>query len=172
MTAETYSKYIPDDDLSLRSIFGDGASATIIDEEVAAKIGHFHFGTDGGGAEKLIVRDERLSMDGPEIFAFSLGIAPETVKSVLAKNKLTVDDIDLFVFHQANKYMLRTIQKVLELPEEKFYIDLRNTGNTVSGTIPIALCQLNEAGRLRPGMKVLLMGFGVGLSWGATVITI
>ena len=172
VTAETYSKYIPEDDLSLRSIFGDGASATLVDEEVAAKIGHFHFGTDGSGAEKLIVRDERLYMNGPEIFEFSLEIAPETMKSVLAKNKLTVDDIDLFVFHQANKYMLRTIQKVLELPEEKFYIDLRNTGNTVSGTIPIALCQLNEAGRLRPGMKVLLMGFGVGLSWGATVITI
>ena len=172
VTAETYTKYIAIEDKSTRTIFGDGAAATLIDEEVAAKIGAFSLGTDGSGAEKLIVRDDKLFMDGPEIFNFTLDVVPKTMNDVLAKNILTRDDIDLYVFHQANKFMLDTIRKVNGLPRDKFYVNLENTGNTVSSTIPIALKQLDEAGRLKAGMKVVLMGFGVGLSWGATIITI
>lgn len=172
VTTETYSKYIAPEDKSTRTIFGDGAAATFIDVEMANKIGEFSFGTDGSGAEKLIVRDGRLFMDGPEIFNFTLDIVPKTMEDVLAKNQLTRDDIDLFVFHQANKFMLDTIRKVNSLPREKFYVNLENTGNTVSSTIPIALKQLDDAGMLKPGMKVMLMGFGVGLSWGATVIEV
>ena len=172
LTAETYNKYLHPSDKSNRSIFGDGAAATLIDVEMANKIGEFSFGTDGSGAEKLIVRDGRLFMDGPEIFNFTLDIVPKTMEDVLAKNHLTRDDIDLFVFHQANKFMLDTIRKVNGLPRDKFYVNLENTGNTVSSTIPIALKQLDDAGRLKSGMKVMLMGFGVGLSWGATIVTI
>ena len=172
VTAETYSKYIAQEDKSTRTIFGDGAAATLIDVEMANKIGEFSFGTDGSGAEKLIVCDGRLFMDGPEIFNFTLDIVPKTMEDVLAKNHLTRDDIDLFVFHQANKFMLDTIRKVNGLPRDKFYVNLENTGNTVSSTIPIALKQLDDVGRLKPGMKVMLMGFGVGLSWGAAIITI
>ena len=172
VTAETYSKYVAPEDKSTRTIFGDGAAATLIDVEMANKIGEFSFGTDGSGAEKLIVRDGRLFMDGPEIFNFTLDIVPKTMEDVLAKNHLTRDDIDLFVFHQANKFMLDTIRKVNGLPRDKFYVNLENTGNTVSSTIPIALKQLDDAGRLKSGMKVMLMGFGVGLSWGATIVTI
>ena len=172
VTAETYTKYITPDDKSTRSIFGDGAAATLIDEETANKIGAFSFGTDGSGAEKLIVRDGKLFMDGPEIFNFTLDVAPKTMNEVLARNNLTHEDIDLYVFHQANKFMLDTIRKVNCLPRDKFYVNLETTGNTVSSTIPIALKQLDDSGRLHPGMKVMLMGFGVGLSWGATIITI
>lgn len=172
VTAETYSKYVAPEDKSTRTIFGDGAAATLIDVEMANKIGEFSFGTDGSGAEKLIVRDGRLFMDGPEIFNFTLDIVPKTMEDVLAKNHLTRNDIDLFVFHQANKFMLDTIRKVNGLPRDKFYVNLENTGNTVSSTIPIALKQLDDAGRLKSGMKVMLMGFGVGLSWGATIVTI
>ncbi len=111
-------------------------------------------------------------MDGPEIFNFTLEVVPKTMEDVLEKNNLNRDDIDLYVFHQANKFMLDTIRKVNGLPKDKFYINLETTGNTVSSTIPIALKQLEEAGKLRPGMKVMLMGFGVGLSWGATIVTI
>ena len=171
VTAETYTKYIPREDKSTRTIFGDGAAATLIDAEDAAKIGAFAFGTDGSGAEKLVVRDGRLFMDGPEIFNFTLDIVPKTMEEVLAKNDLARDDIDLYVFHQANKFMLDTIRKVNGLPRDKFYVNLADTGNTVSSTIPIALKQLESAGRLLPGMKVMLMGFGVGLSWGATVVS-
>lgn len=172
VTAETYTKYIDSEDKSTRTIFGDGAAATLIDVETAGKIGSFSFGTDGSGAEKLIVRDGRLFMDGPEIFNFTLDIVPKTMEDVLARNHLTRNDIDLFVFHQANKFMLDTIRNVNGLPKDKFYVNLETTGNTVSSTIPIALKQLDDAGRLVPGMKVMLMGFGVGLSWGATIITI
>ena len=172
VTAETYTKYIAPEDRSTRTIFGDGAAATLIDEESAFQIGAFSFGTDGAGAEKLIVREERLFMDGPDIFNFTLDVVPKTLDDVLAKNGLSRQDIDLYVFHQANKFMLDTIRKVNGLPRDKFYVNLEMTGNTVSSTIPIALKHLEEAGRLRSGMKVLLMGFGVGLSWGATVLTI
>ena len=172
VTSETYTKYIRSEDKSTRTIFGDGAAATLIDEESASKIGAFSFGTDGAGAEKLIVKDEQLFMDGPDIFNFTLDIVPKTMEVVLAKNNLNRDDIDFYVFHQANKFMLDTIRKVNGLPREKFYVNLENTGNTVSSTIPIALKQLEDAGKLEPGMKVMLMGFGVGLSWGATILTI
>lgn len=172
VTAETYSKYIAPEDKSTRTIFGDGAAAVLIDETEASKIGAFSFGTDGSGAEKLIVRDEKLFMDGPEIFNFTLDIVPKTMEDVQSKNGLTRDDIDLYVFHQANKFMLDSIRKINGLPRDKFYVNLETTGNTVSSTIPIALKQLEDAGRLQSGMKVMLMGFGVGLSWGATIITI
>lgn len=172
VTAETYTKYIEQQDKSTRTIFGDGAAAVLIDETTASKIGAFSFGTDGSGADKLIVRDGKLFMDGPEIFNFTLDIVPKTMDDVLAKNSLTHGDIDFYVFHQANKFMLDTIRKVNGLPRDKFYVNLETTGNTVSSTIPIALKQLQDAGTLQDGMKVMLMGFGVGLSWGATVITI
>lgn len=172
VTAETYSKYITPDDKSTRTIFGDGAAAVLIDESEASKIGAFSFGTDGAGAEKLIVRDGKLFMDGPEIFNFTLDIVPKTIEDILSKSGLTRDDIDLYVFHQANKFMLDSIRKINGLPRDKFYVNLETTGNTVSSTIPIALKQLEDLGRLHPGMKVMLMGFGVGLSWGATIITI
>ena len=170
VTAETYTKYIPMEDKSTRTIFGDGAAATIIDENDVGKIGAFSFGTNGGGAEKLIVRDGKLFMDGPEIFNFTLDIVPKTMADVLSKNAMTADDIDLYVFHQANKFMLDTIRKVNGLPRDKYYVNLETTGNTVSSTIPIALKQLSDAGKLHAGMKVMLMGFGVGLSWGGTIL--
>lgn len=172
LTAETYTKYIAPEDKSTRTIFGDGAAAVLIDEEQVGKIGQFSLGTDGSGAEKLIVRDDRLFMDGPEIFNFTLEIVPKTLEDVLAKNGCTRDDIDLYVFHQANKFMLDNIRKLNGLPRDKFYVNLETTGNTVSSTIPIALKQLEESGLLRSGQKVLIMGFGVGLSWGATILTI
>ena len=172
ITAETYTKYLDPKDKSTRSIFGDGAAATLIDLEADSNIGAFSFGTDGSGAEKLIVRNDRLFMDGPEIFNFTLDIVPKTMEDVLCKNKLTRDEIDLYVFHQANKFMLDTIRKVNGFPKDKFYVNIENTGNTVSCTIPIALKQLEDMGRLQSGMKIMLMGFGVGLSWGATVLTV
>lgn len=172
VTAETYTKYIASEDKSTRTIFGDGAAATLVNEETVGKIGAFSFGTDGSGAEKLIVRDGRLFMDGPEIFNFTLDVVPKAMEDVLVKNGIIKDDIDLYVFHQANKFMLDTIRKVNGLPRDRFYVNIETTGNTVSSTIPIALKQLEEAGKLWTGMRVMLMGFGVGLSWGATVITI
>lgn len=195
LTAETYSKYIHPMDKSVRTIFGDGAAATLVDAAAAGRIGAFAFGTDGSGAEKLIVRtggaraafdacaeeEEDVSgnrrtknnvfMSGPDIFNFTLDIVPKTMDEVCSRNGMTRDQVDLFVFHQANRFMLETIRKVNLIPRAKFYVDMEDTGNTVSSTIPIALVRAQEKGVLGPGMKVMVMGFGVGLSWGATILT-
>ena len=197
LTAETYSKFIHPGDRSVRTLFGDAAAATLV-QAVSAEdgdeyIGPFVYGTDGTGWKNLIVptggmraprsngeakTDEQgnvrspdnLYMNGPEIFAFTLGAVPKCVCSLLEKSGKTIDDIDLFVFHQANQYMLEFLRKKLKLPGEKFYLALRYSGNTVSCTIPIALRDAIEKGKLLPGNLVMLVGFGVGYSWGATLV--
>jgi 3-oxoacyl-[acyl-carrier-protein] synthase III len=194
--AETYSKFIHPKDKSVRTIFGDAASASLVTlDENAEKeaIGSFVFGTDGRGANNLIVKtggmrypdkinesetDEfgnmhdqnSLYMAGSEIFIFTLGIVPKTLKDVLAKANLEQDDIDLFVFHQANQYMLNALCKKLKVPEEKFFIHMENCGNTVSSTIPIALYHAQKEEKIKAGSKVLIMGFGVGYSWAGAVL--
>ncbi len=194
LTAETYTKYVHPMDKSVRTIFGDGAAATLIDECAAKAIGAFVFGTDGSGAKNLIVQTggaretfdsaaEEVSdasgnirtknnvfMSGTDIFNFTLDIVPKTMDEVCAKNGITRDDVDLFVFHQANKFMLDTIRKVNLIPRAKFYVDLEDTGNTVSASIPLALSRAESKGVLKPDMKVMVMGFGVGLSWSAAII--
>ena len=172
VTAETYSKYIAEEDRATRTIFGDGAAAVLLDLEDLPKLGAFVFGTDGAGAESLIVRDGRLRMDGPEIFNFTLDVVPKALEDVLTANGLSRDDIGLYVFHQANAFMLDALRMACGLPRDRFHIDLEMTGNTVSSSLPLALKQLEQAGRLEPGMRVVLMGYGVGLSWGATVLTV
>jgi 3-oxoacyl-[acyl-carrier-protein] synthase-3 len=97
-------------------------------------------------------------------------VVPESVDTILAKAELGLDDIDLFVFHQANAFMLEHLRKKLKVPEEKFFVSLAESGNTVSSTIPIALTDAVRAGELKPGMRVMLLGFGVGLSWGGLVL--
>lgn len=193
LTAETYNKYLHPSDKSNRSIFGDGAAACLISNEGFAEIGEFVFGTDGKGAENLIVKsgaarqkektgyfeideeghtryDDYLYMNGGAIFNFTLEAVPALINQVLEKNKLSKDDIDYYVFHQANKFMLNTIRKVCVLPEDKFYIDLEHTGNTVSSTILIGLEECIKNGTIHSDMKVMITGFGVGLSWGGCVL--
>lgn len=107
-------------------------------------------------------------MNGGEIFNFTTEVVPILIRDLLRTNHLTRDDIDLYVFHQANKYMINYLRKLLKLPEDKFYICLENTGNTVSSTIPIALYQAKEANKLSG--NILLAGFGVGYSWGGVIL--
>lgn len=194
ITSETYTKRIHPMDKSIRTLFGDGASATFLDRKSAAAIGKFVFGTDGSKFDKLIIplsgakspqnpdtleytdnsgntrSPKDIFMDGPEIFNFTISAVPESVKNALIKNALTMEDIDLFVFHQANKFMLEYLRKIIKIPEDKFYVDLEDTGNTVSTSVPLALKKAEEKNILQRGDKVLLAGFGVGLSWGASVI--
>lgn len=193
LTAETYNKYLHPDDKSNRSIFGDGAAACLISTEGFAEIGEFVLGTDGSGAEHLIVktgasrrkeptgfqdedaeghirRDDYLYMNGGAIFNFTLDAVPNMMNQLFEKNGLQKDDIDYYVFHQANKFMLNTIRKVCALPKDKFYIDLANVGNTVSSTILIGLKECLNKNIIKSGMNVMCCGFGVGLSWGGTVL--
>ncbi len=193
LTAETYNKYLHPDDKSNRSIFGDGAAACLISSEGFAEIGDFVLGTDGKGAEHLILktgasreknatgaesrdseghirRDDYLYMNGGAIFNFTLETVPTMMNQLLEKSSLAKENIDYFVFHQANKFMLNTIRKVCGLPKDKFYIDLTNVGNTVSSTIFIALKDSIKDGKIKSGMTVMTCGFGVGLSWGGTIL--
>ena len=193
LTAETYQKTLHPSDKSNRSIFGDGAAACLISSEGIAEIGECVLGTDGSGAEHLIVKtgaarckqptgvvtedadghqcfDDYLYMNGSAIFNFTLDAVPAMMKEILAKNKMEKDDVDYYVFHQANKFMLNTIRKVCVLPKDKFYVNLEETGNTVSSTVMIGLKQCLESGTVHEGMKVMVTGFGVGLSWGGTIL--
>lgn len=193
LTAETYNKHLHPRDKGNRTIFGDGASATIVSYEGFAEIGEFVLGTKGKGAEYLMIKtgaarnpeksytvdyDESgnprspdyLFMDGQEIFMFTLMTVPKMIKQVLIKHNLEKEDVDLFVFHQANKYMLDHLRGKLKIEEDKFFVNIGNIGNTVSSTIPIALADAREQGRLKG--KILIAGFGVGLSWGATMLNI
>jgi 3-oxoacyl-[acyl-carrier-protein] synthase III len=200
VTADTYSKYLHHDDLHVRTVFGDGAAATlIVASETRAYpegeiIGPFVYGTDGRGAENLIVadgglrrwseskkmanadepglrsRDFRLVMDGPEIFRFTIEAVPRAIDALLERSRLNLDDIQLFVFHQANQFMLDHLRRKIGIPEERFCLAMRDCGNTVSASIPIALKHAMLEGRVRQGDRVALVGFGVGYSWGATLL--
>lgn len=193
LTSETYTKHLHPKDKGNRTIFGDGASATVVSTDGFARIGEFSLGTDGRGAKELIhvsggwrnnkplndlVFDENqnphssdfLFMDGKAIFDFTADAVPVMVADVLKKNNLSLDEVDLVVFHQANKYMINYLRKLIGIDRDKFYICLDTVGNTVSSTIPIALCEAKKDGRLKG--KVLLAGFGVGFSYGAVLINI
>lgn len=184
LTAETYSKLLDPADKAVRTIFGDAGAATLlVATDAAEALGPFAFGTDGSGGKNLVCHRggfrganaeslgrEALWMNGPEIFNFTLRIVPDVVQRVLAKAGLKQEEVDLFVFHQANQYMLEHLRKKLGVPAEKYVVALAHTGNTVSCSIPIALREAEAAGRLRPGARMMLVGFGVGYSWGATMI--
>ena len=193
LTAETYNKYLHHTDKSNRSIFGDGAAACLISTDGLAEIGEFVLGTDGSGAKNLILEtgaarkkeatgkvtvdeddhqkfDDYLYMNGSAIFNFTLDAVPAMMKEILAKNNLEKEQVDYYVFHQANKFMLNTIRKVCVLPKDKFYVNLEETGNTVSSTVLIGLKQCLDSGNIVKGMKVMVSGFGVGLSWGGTML--
>jgi 3-oxoacyl-[acyl-carrier-protein] synthase-3 len=109
-------------------------------------------------------------MDGPEVFAFTLRTVPGALATCLRRAGLTVDDVDLFVFHQANAVMLESLRRRIGLPPEKFVVDLATTGNTASSSVPLALQAAVRAGRAGPGDRVALVGFGIGYSWAAVVV--
>jgi 3-oxoacyl-[acyl-carrier-protein] synthase-3 len=195
ITSEAYSKQINQLDKSNRSIFGDAATASLITlEDQGHFFGNFVFGTDGSGFENLIVKnggirhpkmdgkdinnengfvrnDNNLYMNGQEIFKFCTREIPKLVMDTLSRNNLSIEEIDLFVFHQANKYMLDYLKRRLKIPDEKFYLFFDTIGNTVSSTIPIALKNAKEESKIQKGSKVLIAGFGVGYSMSATVLT-
>lgn len=193
LTAETYQKYLHPSDKSNRSIFGDGAAACLISTDGMAEIGECVLGTDGSGADNLMLKtgaarcrkatgnvivdedgherfDDYLYMNGSAIFNFTLEAVPALMAKILENNQMGKDDVDYYVFHQANKFMLNTIRKVCVLPKDKFYVNLEETGNTVSSTVMIGLKQNLDEGKITPGMKVMVTGFGVGLSWGGTIL--
>ena len=195
ITADTLSRTVHPEDKSTRTIFGDAAAATLVEASDTARIGDFVFGTDGSGKDKLIIpagawamprtaetaiprtnrwgntrSAENLYMNGPEVLNFTIGAVPGAVRKILEVHSMKMEDVDLFVFHQATRLILEHLRQEIGIPEEKFYTNMENKGNTVSATIPMALRDAWDEGRLRPGDHVMVVGFGVGYSWGATLL--
>ena len=198
LTGETYSKHIHPQDRSVCTLFGDGGTATVIrwDETTTGGLGQFVFGTDGRGGKNLMVRaggfrmprseataqetvgkdgtirsDNHLYMNGPEIFRFAIQVVPQTVNLLLEKAGLKKEELDYVILHQANRYMLDTLSRKLQLPKEKVPYEFAGVGNTVSCTIPIVLERMMQRDELRGGARCLLVGFGVGYSWAGAVVT-
>jgi 3-oxoacyl-[acyl-carrier-protein] synthase-3 len=199
LTADTYSKYIHPMDKSVRTIFGDGATASLITSETTDSelIGPFVFGTDGSGAKHLVVEGgmfrtplsastslavedtsgnirsrDNLYMNGAEVMAFSLKAVPNAIETLLDKASKSYNDIDIFVLHQANKFMLEALRKKIKVSAEKLPILIEDCGNTVSSSIPIALYKLRDQGRMVEKQSLMLVGFGVGYSWAACIVNI
>lgn len=194
LTGETYTKHLHPKDKGNRTIFGDAATASLIATEGFAEIGNFSLGTDGKGAGNLILKNggmrfptgsgktiefdengnpvsnDYIYMNGSEIFTFTLDCVPGLVKEVLGKNDLLKEEVDLFIFHQANRYMLDFLRKKMKIGEDYFYYCLSDFGNTVSNTIPLALAEALKERRVEKGKNVLLAGFGVGYSWGSCLL--
>ena len=196
ITSEAVTKTINKTDSSNRAIFGDAATASIITKKENSKSSSkFIFGTDGSKFDKIIIKyggerfplpknaeqditdnfgntknNANFYMDGSEVFNFSVSKAPELVSQLLLEANLDYSNIDFFIFHQANRIILETIGRKLKIPKHKLIIDIETTGNTVSSTIPIALHNAIKNDKISPGSTVLLAGFGVGFSWGGTII--
>ena len=188
ITAETYSKYIVKDDRSLRTIFSDAAAATLIDASDEITLSTFQYGTDGSGADTLLVTsggarpekdahrprhrkrwDSALYMDGPSLMNFTVGAVPQVVAGILEKAELSREDIDLYLMHQATLKMLQQLQQRLQLDNEQLPICLEDCGNTVSSTLPILISDLRKQNRLQPQQTNMLIGFGVGWSWAGCI---
>ncbi|HUQ73016.1 MAG TPA: ketoacyl-ACP synthase III, partial [Planctomycetaceae bacterium] len=186
LTGDTYSKYCDPTDLATASLFGDGATAGLVSAEADgawAEIGTSVLGTDGRGAGNLIVksggsrqrtpgqpRDGFLFMNGAEIATFAVGTVKPTIHDLLTRTGLQWADIDRFVFHQANPAFVKRLAEAYRIPPEKVLIDLADVGNTCSATIPMVLERGVQQGLLAAGQRVILVGFGVGYSWAATLL--
>lgn len=195
LCVSTITKTFHEKDANSHFLFGDAATAILISSRNDEGIGKFVFGTDGSRSDYIIVKDggarnkltknsfieevndydnitcnANLFMNGTGVFLFGLKTVPKLIKDILNKNNITFDEIDYFVFHQANEFLLKTLQKKLRIPNEKFILHMKNTGNTVAASIPIALNSLMKEGKFKKGDKILLAAFGTGLTWGGTII--
>ena len=197
VTGDTYSKLIHPADKSVRTLFGDAGTATYLDAQhgIAEIFGEFVLGTDGSGFQNFIVpaggfrmpkfletakeyedkdgnirSKENLYMNGAEIFVFTLEIVPKTINMLLTRNNFSLEEIDWFIFHQANKFMLDHLIKKIKIPQEKVHFFLEDCGNTVSSSIPMVLRDAQQKNLFSNGDIIMLIGFGVGYSWGANIL--
>ncbi len=192
LAGDTISRIVSPLDRSVAYLFGDAGSATLLEFRPDAPPMYFELGTAGSAMQHLIVpaggfrhpgtpdtalrtereggnvrSDQDLSMNGGEIFAFTMSRVPAMCRAVLKTADWPMDSVDAFVMHQANRFMLQHLSKQMRIPEEKFVLALENYGNTSSASIPLATSdRLGERLRNHP-VKLLLAGFGVGLSWAA-----
>ncbi len=196
VNADTYSKYINDRDRSTKVLFGDAASTSLLKKSNDGRgLIDIMCGTSGVNSNKIIVpaggarkpksdetsilkedrngnlrNDENLQMNGLAVYSFVNSKVPKQIIKILLNNKISIDEIDLFVFHQANKLVLESLTKILKIDPQKVFINIDKVSNTVSASIPIALKEAKEEGKIKDGYKVLCSGFGAGLSWGTCIL--
>lgn len=194
LTSSVYSKYINVADKSTRPLFGDGATATWLEGGDTESLRAFVFGSDGSRYDKLIIpvggskcppRDNpevfatddnhnrrsnyEVFMDGMAITYFTLREIPKLVDDVLTAAQITRADLDYCIFHQANKFMMTYLRDKANLNEVPFHNDIETTGNIVSGSVPLAIEQVVKAQGSANLKRVMLAGFGVGLSWAGCI---
>ena len=191
VTCDPYSKCINRSNRDVAGLFGDAATVTWLRNDGSGVIGRGDFGTDGRGAESLIIpaggskhpqmnldgtpvneaseSDKFLNMNGRAVFNFLLTRVPQSLESCLVKNGISREEVDFFVFHQASRYLLETLRDRMNLISDRVPISLSHTGNTVSSTIPLVLESLLKQGRCCAS-TIVVSGFGVGLSWATNII--
>jgi 3-oxoacyl-[acyl-carrier-protein] synthase-3 len=184
--ADAFSKILNWKDRRTCVFFGDGAGAVLLSQSDRDRRFHFHLGCDGRGREFIEVpgggtrmpatpeviekRLNRFVMNGPKVWEFAVSTVPATIRSLLAEQGMKPSDLDLLILHQSNLRMLEAIMKSLELPMEKTVTTVETYGNTAAASIPLTLRKAWDEGRLEAGKRVLLCGFGGGLSWGAALV--
>lgn len=171
--AETLSTIVDWTDRSSCILFGDGAGAVILSktEEGQAGIIDIVTGSDGGRGEVLSCKkDGKLHMNGQEVFKFALTQVPKTIQNLLERNHLQPLDIDWYLLHQANERIIHSIARRLKVPKERFPMNLSYCGNTSAASIPILLDECIEKGLFQSGQRIILAGFGAGLTWGSVLL--
>ena len=178
--AESLSRFVDQTDRTSCILFGDGAGAVVLERvEIGGFIG-FELGADGGGGEHLWLpgsgsrhfedADKLVKMNGREVFKFATRVMVSSAEAILQECERSVDDIDVYVPHQANVRIIDHAARKLGVPQEKVVINVDRYGNTSSGSIPLALADAETDGRLKPGELVLMTGMGAGLTWGSALI--
>lgn len=165
-TSDPYSDIVDQEDKNTALLFGDAATVTYINEDAVFVPKDFSFGTNGSGYKELLC-DDTLYMNGRAVFNFTATTIPNHIQTLLEKNKLEDNDIDKYILHQGSKYIVDTIRKRLKVSTDKVPFDMYEYGNTVSSSIPIILEQEMKKDENK---KIVLSGFGVGLSWGTAII--
>jgi 3-oxoacyl-[acyl-carrier-protein] synthase III len=177
---DVLSRILDWSDRSTVVLFGDGAGAVVLEPSEEAGFLAFELGADGAGGEHLWLPgsgsrrfeepDQYVKMNGREVFKFATRVLVSSAEAVLARRGLSVDDVDLYVPHQANVRIIDHATKKLGIPSDRVVINVDRYGNTSSGSIPLALMDAQAEGRLRPGQLVLMTGMGAGLTWGSALM--
>jgi 3-oxoacyl-[acyl-carrier-protein] synthase III len=170
--ADTYTKYISKKNTACRPIFSDAGAAILLSRSLKNMIGPFELGADGSGADalELPMNTNEIIMNGAKVLTFAMNVVPNNVNLLLKKIKINKNKIDKFIFHQASKYILDNINRILSIKKEQTFENYSKVGNTISASIPIALKDANTKNKLKKNNNIIIAGYGVGLSWGSALI--
>ena len=180
---ETLSKIINFEDRNTCVLFGDGAGAIVVEKD--GKNEEFYTCSLGNDKDLIaenvgmnfemknkVLKSGFLKMDGKEVFKFAINVVEKSINKILDMNNLKIEDINLIIPHQANQRIISNVAKKFNISNDKFFVNLEKYGNTSAASIPMALCEAFESKKITKGDKVILVGFGGGLTWGSTIIEI